>query len=96
MDFDRMTTQQPTIEIHLPLAADQPAQQPTPSHSPHTMGWSERFRRLENHVQNLEVQVQELKQQVTALQQQQQPVRRERRRWYQRLTVETWGDDNQA
>jgi hypothetical protein len=52
----------------------------------------ERIERLEAEVQHLTATVEELKQI-----QQQPPVRRERRRWYQRLTtVETWGDDNRA
>lgn len=78
--------QQPaTIEIQLPLTADQPAQQPTHSYPASS--------RLEAEVNRLTAEVDALTQTVAALQQQQQqtPVRR---RWYQRLTtvVETWDD----
>ena len=44
-------------------------------------------------VHELALTVHQLNETVTALQQQQTPVRR---RWYQRLTVETWGEDNRA
>ena len=76
-------SQQPVVEITLPLP--EPAQQPTPSYSA-----SERYRALEVQVRQLALTVHELNQTVTALQQQQQTPARRRRRWYQRLTVETW------
>jgi hypothetical protein len=82
--------QQPaTIEIQLPLTADQPAQQPTHSYSASS--------RLEAEVRRLAAEVDALEQTVAAMQQQQQPARQPRRRWwYRRETVEVWGDDNQA
>jgi predicted metalloprotease with PDZ domain len=86
-------SQRPTVEITLPLTADQPAQQPAYSSS---MGWSERIRRIEAEVNRLTAEVDALTQTVEAQQQQQTPARQPRRPWYRRITVlEQWGDDTQ-
>lgn len=91
----RMAPPQPhTVTIEFPVEPPQPVQQPTYSAG---MGWGEQLRHLEVEVRRLATEVRELSEKVTALQQQQQqtPVRRDRRRWYQKLTVveTTWSDD---
>jgi hypothetical protein len=79
--------QRPTVEISLPVTADQP----TPPAYPTRMSADERFDRLEAELRRLGALIRELTEK-----QQQMEVRRPRQRWYQRLTtVETW-TDNQA
>jgi hypothetical protein len=79
-----MNTGEPVVSIVFPVP-------PPPEPRPIMYRESPSLERIER----LEAEVSELKQIVTEIQQQQQ-VSRPRRRWYQRLTVETWGDDNQA